>query len=241
MSKRQDNNNKDPLNSLVSAAGKDVLAELVLKLAKSDISIRRKSLDQLKDKVEIKDSVREEAGSSATLSLWYEIEPELAELDEYGGGDYGVMDDVSEALYELSEALKKTVMSGHDREELLNEVVGYIKSGNAGMDDELYEVAYSACRNNDELRDLAERFEKLSKDWPADHAMRIYRQIGDGEKYLRLRVKKMKCGMDYHDLATFYWDAGEKEKAMNVAQKGIKVAEGRMDELLMFLTKHVGK
>ncbi|MFH1829901.1 MAG: hypothetical protein ABH871_03895 [Pseudomonadota bacterium] len=237
MSKRKDKNHKDPLNSLVNIAGKDVLAELTLKLAKSDISIRRKCLDHLKDKVKIEDSVKRDAGSSAVLLLWYEVEPELAELDEYGGGDYSTQDDVSGTLYELSESLKKTALSSSDRETLLDEVVDYIKRGNAGMDDELYEVAYSACRNNDELRDLAGRFEKMGKDWPADHARRIYRQIGDREKYLRLRVKKMKYGMDYHDLATFYWDAGEREKAMDVAQKGMKVAEGRMDELRMFLAK----
>lgn len=43
--------------------------------------------------------------------------------------------------------------------------------------------------------------------------------------------------MDYYDLATFHWDAGEKEKAMSIAQKGMEVGEGRMDELRMFLAK----
>jgi len=54
--------------------------------------------------------------------------------------------------------------------------------------------------------------ESIGKEWPQEHARRIYRRIGDHEDYLRLRALKMKYGGDYHDLATFYWEQGEKKQ-----------------------------
>jgi len=44
---------------------------------------------------------------------------------------------------------------------LLDKVSPYIRNGNAGMDDVLYDVAYAACRDDEDWRDLAERFESL--------------------------------------------------------------------------------
>jgi len=41
--------------------------------------------------------------------------------------------------------------------------------------------------------------------------------------------------MDYYDLVAFYWENGEKIKAVETARKGMELAEGRMDELRMFL------
>jgi tetratricopeptide (TPR) repeat protein len=46
----------------------------------------------------------------------------------------------------------------------------------------------------------------------------------------------MEYGTDYHDLATFYWESGEKEEALLVAEKGLREAKGRMDELRAFVT-----
>ncbi len=104
------------------------------------------------------------------------------------------------------------------------------------MDDMLYEVAYAACYDDSDLRGLAEAFVAMQDDWKLDHARRIYRRIGDREKYLQLRTGKMEYGGDYHDLATFYWESGEKEKALQVAEEGLRKGKGRMDELRRFVS-----
>jgi tetratricopeptide (TPR) repeat protein len=103
------------------------------------------------------------------------------------------------------------------------------------MDDALYDVAYAACYDKEDLRDLAERFEAIGRDWPIDHARRIYRKIGDHQKYLELRSHRMKYGDDYHDLAVFYWKTGDRAKAVEVARKGLKEGVGRMEGLRSFL------
>jgi ASC-1-like (ASCH) protein len=47
----------------------------------------------------------------------------------------------------------------------------------------------------------------------------------------------MEYGSDYHDLATFYWEAGNKEKAVEIARQGLKKGRGRMDEIRSFLAE----
>jgi hypothetical protein len=226
---------KDPLEGLIEAANFDILGKLIKELASDRPEIRRECFEFLKDHVTLtphEDSVSE---AEALFALWWELEPDLSELDEYGGGDYDLADHVSDLLYELSKRLQENKIPRKYRQELLDEVLPYIHSGNAGLDDTLYEVAYAACYHEEDLRELAERFEEIGRDWPLDHARRIYRKIGDHKKYLELRSHRMKYGADYHDLATFYWEIGKKDKGIEIAKKGLKEAEGRMNELRSFM------
>ena len=223
------------LTELVRAADAAVLGQLVERLTGTRPDVRRECLGFLQKRVVLASQSDTEA--AVLFALWEELEPDLAELDEYGGGDHDTEDHVGELLYELSTKLKRTRIAGDDRRSLLEEVLPYIRSGNAGMDDALYDVAYAACRDNEDLRYFAQRLEKLGKDWPLDHARRIYRKIGDREKYLALRSRRMEYGADYHDLATFYWEQGNREQALAVAREGMRKGKGRMDELRAFLAE----
>ena len=78
-------------------------------------------------------------------------------------------------------------------------------------------------------------FEAMNKEWRTARARDIYRRLGDRDKYLELRAGRMEYGANYHDLAAFYWESGEKEKAMQVAEEGLEKAKGRMDELRGFV------
>jgi len=227
--------NDDPLKSMLKAATREDLIALLLEIAGENLTIRRHCIDYLKGTVKIDLSTHRSAESSAALTLWYEVEPELSELDEYGGADYDTIDAVDEVLHQLMEVLEELTLDEEDREDLLDEVISYIKSGNAGMDDNLYDIAYATCKNDGDLRELAKRFENLDQHWPLEHARQIYRRIGDRKQYLELRNKRLHYGMDYYDLVAFYWENGEKIKAVETARKGMELAEGRMDELRMFL------
>jgi len=226
---------KDPLEGLIEAANPNVLGKLIKELALDRPEIRRECFEFLKDHVTLAPDEDTVSETEVLFALWWELEPDLSELDEYGGGDYDLADHVAVLLYKISKRLQEQKISREHRRELLDEVLPYIHSGNAGLDDTLYDVAYAACYNEEDLRDLAARFEEIGRDWPLDHARRIYRKIGDHKKYLDLRSHRMKYGADYHDLATFYWEIGEKNKAIEIAKKGLKEAEGRMDELRSFM------
>jgi len=170
------------------------------------------------------------------MALWWELYPDLEELDSYGGGDDETVDHVAGLIDDIQEKLAGKQIDGSIRRQLLDEVIPFIKSGNAGLDDSLYDLAYSTCYSDEDWRRLAEALEALDRDWPTDHARRIYRKLGDREKYLELRCKKLVYGMDYHDLASFCWDEGDREKALAVAEEGEKKGQGRMDELRKFLS-----
>ena len=68
----------------------------------------------------------------------------------------------------------------HDRGQL----VLVLRNGqDAGLDDDLYDLAYAACYTDDDWRALAQAFETMSGDWKLDHSRRIYRRLGDRGKY----------------------------------------------------------
>ena len=204
----------DALAEVLAAAPSKILADLLIRLAATRPDVRRECFDYLKKHIQLSNKRKNQSEGEILLALWSELEPNLSELDEYGGGDYDLVDDVAGLLYQIEQRLSQKKIDAGYRRELLDEVLPYIESGNAGLDDPLYDLAYATCYDDNDLRFLAEAFETMAGDWKIKHARRIYRQLGDRDKYLELRTLKMVYGADYHDLASFYWKAGEKQLAI---------------------------
>jgi len=227
---------EDALTELLAAVSIEVLTDLILLLAADRPDVRRECFDFLKSRVSVSKILKNRSEGEIILALWSELLPDLGELDEYGGGDYDIEDHVAGLLDEIRTRLDSKKVNSDYRREILERILPFIESGNAGMDDMLYDVAYAACYNDADLRWLAKAFENMQDDWKISHARRIYRRIGDRDKYLELRLNHMEYGGDYHDLATFYWEADEKEKALQVAEEGLRKGRGRMDELRQFVS-----
>lgn len=228
--------NGDALTELLSAAAHKVLSKLIMELAAKSPDVRRECFDFLKSQVSVAEALVQRSEGEAVLALWSELSPDLEELDDYGGGDYATSDHVADLLYQVQQRLDSGRVDADCRQEILDLTLSFIESGNAGLDDMLYDVAYATCYDDNDLRSLAQDFEAMNGEWKTAHARRIYRRLGDRDKYLQLRAQQMEYGADYHDLATFYWDSGDKEKALHVAEKGLRMAKGRMDELRAFVT-----
>ncbi|MGC8495415.1 MAG: hypothetical protein ACP5SH_27205 [Syntrophobacteraceae bacterium] len=227
----------DPLTDLLAAARPETVKNLVVHLSHFSPEMRRECFDYLKQHVKLTAEQEINSEGEIVMALWWELYPDLEDMDSYGGGDekteyhvVGLIDDIQEKL-----AGKK--VDENTRRELIEEVIPFIKSGNAGLDGPLYDLAYAACYSDEDWRSLAATLEVMNKDWPTDHARRIYRKLGDREKYLELRRKKLVYGMDYYDLATFYWDEGNREEALTVAEEGRKKGQGRINELRKFLSE----
>jgi hypothetical protein len=229
----------DPLAALLETAPKAKLVDLIVRVAASRPAVRRECLDYLNRHTALSPSRKKQSEGEKLLALWAELAPDLDELDAYGGGDYDADTHVSNLLQEIAQALLRKKIDSDYRQKLIDNALPYIESGNAGLDDDLYDVAYAACYTDDDWRALAQAFETMGGDWKLDHARRIYRRLGERGKYLELRQRKLATGTDYFDLVDFHWKAGEKQKAMEVAETGLLKGKGRMDELRQFVSKRL--
>ena len=226
----------DPLVDLLEAAKPETLITLIAELAIGRPDVRRECFDYLKKHVSLTTAQKARSEGEIVMALWWELSPDLEELDDCGGGDYRTVDHVAGLLDEIRKKLVNSKIEERVRREILDEVLPFITSGNAGLDDPLYDLAYATCYRDEDWRHLAQMLEAMNKDWPTDHARRIYRKLGDRAKYLELRHKKLVYGGDYHDLATFYWNEGNRKEALSVAEEGKIKGQGRMDELRKFLS-----
>ena len=227
----------DPLATLLETASKAKLVDLLVRLSSTRPAVRHECLDYLNRHTALSPRQKRQSEGEKLLALWAELAPDLDELDAYGGGNYGADFHVSSLLHEIAQVLSRKKIDAGYRQKLLDNALPYIESGNAGLDDDLYDLAYAACYTDDDWRALAQAFETMGGEWHFDHARRIYRQLGDQEKYLELRQRKLDTGTDYFDLADFHWKAGERQKAMEVAETGLHQGKGRMDELRQFVAK----
>ena len=140
----------DPLELLLDQASVPLLRMLVRRLAGRRVyatapwndrlsrrQIRRECLEFLKKHVTLDAAQHAEAEAEALVALWDELEPDLKELDDYGGGPEETETRVEDLLYELTEQLKTGKVPQPTRRKLLDKVLTYLKRGNAGMDDPL--------------------------------------------------------------------------------------------------------
>ena len=229
----------EPLRALLERLSKAQLLDLLVHVSRTRPTVRSECLDYLNKYVALSPGRRKQSEGEKLLALWAELAPDLDELDAYGGGDYDVDLHVSGLLQEIAQALSRKKIDAGYRQQLTDNVLPYIESSNAGLNDDLYDLAYAACYTKDDWRALAEAFETMDEDWHIDHARRIYRRLGDREKYLETRQRKLATGTDYFDLADFHWKAGERQKAMDVAEAGLRKGKGRMYELRQFVAKRV--
>lgn len=230
-------NRDDPLAVLLANAPHGTLTELLIRLAGARPDVRRECFDYLKKHVALSPFQQRQSEGERLLALWAELAPDLDELDDYGGGDYEADAHVGSLLDEIAQALSRKKVEANYRHELLDKLLPFIQSGNAGLDDSLYEVAYAACYTEGDWCALATALEAMGGDWQLDHARHIYRRLGDQDRYLELRHRKLITGADYYDLADFHWQAGDKHKAITIAEEGLRRGKGRMDELRQFLAK----
>ncbi|WP_456380476.1 hypothetical protein [Thiolapillus sp.] len=184
----------DPLPALLDTASKAKLVDLLVRVASTHPAVRCECLDYLNRHTALSPSRKKQAEGEKLLALWAELAPDLDELDAYGGGNYDANIHVSSLLQEIAQALSRKRIDAGYRQKLLDNALPYIESGNAGLDDDLYDLAYAACYTKDDWRALAEAFETMGGDWNIDHARRIYRRLGDREKYLELRQRKLATG-----------------------------------------------
>jgi len=220
-----------PLDELLQKADADTLRDLARNLIGRKRKAQRESLDFLRQRLELTDPERQEAAGQSVLMLWQEAEWYLESDDREGEENRA-----SDILTDLAERLRDEQIPQQVRCWILSEGIAYVDS--FSCTDPLYDVLYAACYKDNDRRDLAENLEGTGSDWPLEHARRIYRSLGNREKYLEFRTRRLVDGLDYYDLVTFYDESGEPENALAVAKGGLEHRQGRLDELRQYLADH---
>ena len=93
---------QDPFADLLDAASPEVLVHLIVRLASSRPDVRRECFEYLKKHASLSPEQKKRSEGEAVLALWSELVPDLDELDDHGGGDYGQEDQVPQCSSELT-------------------------------------------------------------------------------------------------------------------------------------------
>jgi hypothetical protein len=120
---------KDALNELLAVASSEVLTDLIWQLTIGRPDVRRECFDFLKTRVSVSKALGKRSEGEIVLALWAELEPDLEELDDYGGGSYDVEDHVADLLDQIRKQLESKKLVAEYRQEILAQVLPFIKSG----------------------------------------------------------------------------------------------------------------
>lgn len=217
------------------------LKELVIKLLNENEESYLSVYDYLRANVQLSKNALQEVEDKEVEFLWLEMLPLIAKVKEY----YIMRDDKTAIIQDLSRRIVQKLVLGETSVELRQKIVSYIcsnlKRSLCPFPNEQCNIGFAACYNHTETLYFAEELEQINRDITQNFACKIYKSIGENEKYLKLRKYLLFSCDDYCDYAIFLWENGEKYRAINVAEEGIeRGTESKMNiyEFLAMTAKH---
>ena len=174
-----------------------------------------------------------DVSAELAFELWGNAESIISQFNEYGGGPDEDEEEACEYINELCDLIPK--LSWDTRREIVDEMLVQYHYGNSGFDDLLTDTCHEMCKEQEELLYLAEKFMSFGGRWDKNRAMSIYSQLGADEKYLEIRTESLEYGNDYLELAQYYEQQGNIDKALIYAHQGLKKGEGALNGLVSYL------
>ena len=229
------------LEDVLSDLPKEKLANILARLADmSAANMQAIAAAVGKQKPSLQRAAARRSADERASSLLAEIEDIASEFNEYGGGPREDEERVCGFCRDLQRLLEKQAVSPDIRAQAIESILEQVVQGNSGVDDLLTETAFWAAKTRDDWRSVIEKLEPLAsrKDsgYHRNMVMHLYLdKLGDEETYLRMRQAHLRFGSDYYDLVQYWKKNGNHQKAMEVAREGLKMGEGRLDELRVFL------
>ena len=229
------------LDEELKSLGVEDLYNLVQNLIRKNSEVHRLVLEWFKEKAEAS-SVAEEVttlNDELLMEYWGKAENIISEFNEYGGGPEDEEEESYQWLNEISELIRKGIISSDAKIGFLDEAFVEYDVGNSGFDDALMDIFFEICETEEEWEYLVEKLAKRPSDWRIKIIMRIQRDyLRDESAYLEMRIKNLHYGTDYWDLVEFYVKKGDLQKGLETAEQGILKGEGRLTELFQFVFEH---
>ncbi len=193
-----------------------------------------KDADTKKEKAFINDEL--------LMEYWENARSIISEFNEYGGGHEDEEEEAYGWIDKISELIKEENLSADAKFRFLDDAFKEYNIGNSGFEDGLMDVFFDTCKSKEEWRHLVKKLEEKPSEWRRDLIMKIQKEhLHDDDAYLKIRMKDLKYGADYYDLALFYIKKKDTQKAIEIAEDGLIKGEGRISELLKFLSDHYSK
>ncbi|MBU3924833.1 hypothetical protein KJ854_02765 [Patescibacteria group bacterium] len=168
----------------------------------------------------------------------------LEEFNQYGGGTEDEEDEAYGELEEIKELFQKQKLNAKLKKEFFEKMFFYYDWDNSGLSDMVMDTVFEAASGDEDWRYIVKKLEVKKQDngWRKEMITGIYKDhLKDEEKYLELRKKNLEHGNDYYDLVDFWHKKGEFEKAVEIAEEGVKKCPIGSSELLEYLFKHYKK
>lgn len=231
------------------------LKEIVLKLGKEEpADLLLFSLKKHKDwkgtLLKKATSLLEEKGDQNLKALYdkqfYDLFDRIGEIidehNELGGGPEEEEEEVHDALEEITTLFKEKKLSNEIKDEFLDSMIHCYSENNHGMVDMVLDAAYDVAETKEDWEFILHELKRNQSGHNQNLIMGIYKdKLHDEEAYLRMRLADLRYGTDYFDLATFYQEKNNLQKAIEIAEIGIKKGEGNITNLLEFLFDYYKK
>ncbi|PTX17304.1 hypothetical protein SAMN04488598_10690 [Halanaerobium congolense] len=229
---------KNELDQLFKSLTREELTELLGEFVYENDNSKSKVLNFIQDKGKMSNELYLEK----LKSLKNQAFAILMEFNQYGGGPINEENNFFEFINGMEKLINKLDIPSSLRHEIINEFMGEYLIGNSGLDDPTLDIVYSTARNKDDWELIIQHLKKSGSRYDQELIMKIYlNKLHNEEKYLKLRKKQLKYGMDYYKLACYYQDIDQEEKAVQIALKGEKEGEGRIIDNITFLKKYYQK
>ncbi len=223
------------------------LCDLIDHLIQNDPDVRHLTLEWYKKMLERSDSslLREKShhlDDELLMEYWSYASSIISEFNEYGGGDEEEEDTACEWLYKISDLIEEGNISHEGKIAFMEEAFVEYDKYNSGYEDRLAEIFFELCETDEQWQYLVRKLKRCPSDWRNKLVMDILRDhLHDDDAYLELRLNKLEYGNDYWELASFYTQRGNVDKAVETAETGLLEGKGRLTELYVFLFDHFAK
>jgi len=170
------------------------------------------------------------------FEYWGKAQRIISDFNRYGGGPEDDEEEAYEWLEDISNLLKEHPISSLAKYKLLDAAFVEYNDNNSGFEDGLTDIFFELCSEKEEWEYLVNKLNQDPTDWRKGLIMNIYKGfLNDDAKYLDVRLKNLKYGMDYWDLVQFYFGNSQNDLALETALKGVEIGEGRLTELYDYL------
>jgi hypothetical protein len=236
--------NRFDLESILGSLNPEKLRDLVKHLMENNSDVRHLTLEWYRKMHEISDgSLPDESpyhvDDELLMEYWSYASCIISEFNEYGGGDEEEEDEAYEWLNKISDLIEEGNISHDTKIAFMEEAFVEYDKYNSGYEDSLAEIFFELCQTDEEWRYLVTKLRRCPSDWRNKLVMDILRDnLQDDTAYLELRLKKLEYGNDYWELASFYAERGNMDKAIETAEMGLLEGKGRLTELFVFLFEH---